>query len=483
MHLTSRYYIVLVFSFCLLQAVGHQAQFLPSVANRLNMAQEALSDEVIAALVDSGAIDNADDFDPEIILVHPKFSSQGSFLFCLISFDDKSDFYVQPVTIPLLWNMREERWEDSFPLNLLTGELPYFQLDPPHIESDDAEELGLIVGINFEFYRQTSITGGVKVFNLPNGEELFSITDTADGYNARFISATTLIGMDSGQAGESNQFTYLIDRDKQVQLWESVTCYGGCEGPVTDLKGRWNIVTEGTSFDREGYHALDDTVLVNALSTGDFISRFRTYQEEINDLVVSGSTLFTAGGDSTVKLWRLPSGSHESTLSGHTGSVNTLSLSDDQELLASGGSDGVVNLWQMDSRQVEQSLTFDQPVKRLALSPNEQFMLVYLDLLPVLWDLENGREIPIPLPKDVRYAEHSWSPSGDYLLASSFRENNLGFVKVWNVVTGQEVLSLTSEHALSANFSPDGKWLAVGGLSEEGQPYVELYSLQSGVTF
>src|ERR1700674_2218187 len=68
-------------------------------------------------------------------------------------------------------------------------------------------------------------------------------------------------------------------------------------------------------------------------------------------LGADGRLLASGGMDGTVRLWEAPSGRPLATLEGHTNAVRGVALSADGQLLASGSFDGTVRLWEAPSGQ------------------------------------------------------------------------------------------------------------------------------------
>jgi len=98
-----------------------------------------------------------------------------------------------------------------------------------------------------------------------------------------------------------------------------------------------------------------------------------------------GHTLATGGTDGTVQLWNVTDPAHPTQLgqprTGHTGDVGTVAFSPDGRTLADASDDGTVRLWAMD---------VDQIIKRICATAGN-------DLTPEQWQLYAPELPPTPL--------------------------------------------------------------------------------------
>nr|BEK63709.1 hypothetical protein KPHV_09360 [Kitasatospora purpeofusca] len=104
-----------------------------------------------------------------------------------------------------------------------------------------------------------------------------------------------------------------------------------------------------------------------------FAGRLLGHTGPVNSCSISpdGRLLATASNDETVRLWSLPDRRPAATLTGHNSAVRTVTFSPDGRLLASAGSDGTVRLWDVEQRRPPVVLRGHVgPVRSVAFTPD-----------------------------------------------------------------------------------------------------------------
>jgi WD40 repeat protein len=163
---------------------------------------------------------------------------------------------------------------------------------------------------------------------------------------------------------------------------------------------------------------------------------------------------------------------------GHVALVWSMAFRPDGRMLASGGTDGRVCLWDLGT----QPDGFAPPARRLtgpgpqvwsvAFSPDGRLLASGgVDGSVRVWDVATGQVVP-ELCTDATQAPAAvaFSPDGLTLASGSGEPSNdvaRGEVQLWDVRTGQHQVALkgNTKPVLSVAFSPDGRWLAAGDLS------------------
>lgn len=102
-----------------------------------------------------------------------------------------------------------------------------------------------------------------------------------------------------------------------------------------------------------------------------------------NPMIISG------GWDKLVKVWNLGNCKLRTNLVGHSGYINTVTVSPDGSLCASGGKDGTVRLWDLNEGKHLYSLEGGDIINSLTFSPTRYWLCAATDSAVKIWDLES----------------------------------------------------------------------------------------------
>jgi serine/threonine-protein kinase len=186
------------------------------------------------------------------------------------------------------------------------------------------------------------------------------------------------------------------------------------------------------------------------------------------DLVASG------GEDFSVRLWNATS--HEQTvLRGATEAVTALAFSSDGKELAAISRDGGVSCWDIQAGPTEtHHFSTAKAATAIAFAPDSKTLAVADDDLVHLFPLAAGKtDTPLPAKKLGRVTALNFSPDGKFLAAGG----KTGAVVLWELNGNRERASFAGQGEVSCvAFSPDGKWLTAAG----PEPNVRLWELGRG---
>jgi len=277
-------------------------------------------------------------------------------------------------------------------------------------------------------------------------------------------------------------------RDKSIIMWQLTKQEENFGTPLKRLTGHGHYVQD-VAISSDGQFALsgswDGTLRLWDLNTGNTTRRFIGHTKDVlsvafsadNRQIVSGSRdktinlwntlgqlkftiteeghsewvscvrfspnlatplIVSAGWDKLVKVWNLTQCKLRTNLIGHTGYVNTVTVSPDGSLCASGGKDGTAMLWDLNEGRHLSSLDAGDVIHALCFSPNRYWLCAATASTIKIWDLESkvcvdeltpdfGQQGKKTVP--IQCISLAWSADGTTLFAG-YTDNN---IRVWVV--------------------------------------------------
>lgn len=189
-------------------------------------------------------------------------------------------------------------------------------------------------------------------------------------------------------------------RDKSIKLWNTL---GVCKYTITE----------------EGH--------------ADWASCVRFSPSTTHPIIVS------CGWDKIVKVWNLTNCKLKTNHHGHAGFLNTVTVSPDGSLCASGGKDGQAMLWDLGEGKHLYTLDGGDTINALCFSPNRYWLCAATGPSIKIWDLEGKNVVDELRPEVITQSTKSqpncmslaWSADGQTLFAG-YTDNN---IRVWQVST------------------------------------------------
>ena len=174
-----------------------------------------------------------------------------------------------------------------------------------------------------------------------------------------------------------------------------------------------------------------------------------------------GKLLATGGEEGLVKIWNADDGAAVSSHAGHEASIRSIAWSSDGRRIASSSQDSSLRLWEAGSDDCRILARKEKGFFNLAWEPaGSRLAGGGTDARVRLWDAEHPEQLTLLRAERVVNGV-CWSPDGGRLFACG----NQGLVAAWETGTGAQLWSkeVANTQLLTIACSPDGRRLTTGG--------------------
>jgi len=292
----------------------------------------------------------------------------------------------------------------------------------------------------------------LTVLDARDGRPLWSKTEGDDFAGPEAIASHAAFSADGRRLAT-------CDRTGRVLLWDAETGERLAEAPFSPH-----------GVGAVGFYPDDETVV--ALSNAE--ERLRSWSitpkssprvgfehgDEVWDLAfIPGTDLLASGGDDhLIELWDVARGEPRATLRGHETMVTTLAAAPDGRILVSADFEGHLLLWDVEALESPPLPLpdFSGRVRAMAWSPDGRFLAVGGDADQILvWEPKADRWIPIAVDRGNIFGI-AWSPDGETLAAGGHKM----LISLWSWPAGAPVGSIETHAKITCvHFTPDGRAL------------------------
>jgi WD40 repeat protein len=246
-----------------------------------------------------------------------------------------------------------------------------------------------------------------------------------------------------------------------TQIWKLVAELRGHSSWIYGVPITSNRMLASTSGSKILYWNLD-TQEIDTILEGHTDIIFSLSLSPDNQILASGSL------DKTVGIWNLETRELICKLALRKDPIHSVAFSSNSKLLASGGENKyrtaegkttTIYLWDIDSKELIRTfLGHDLRVNTLAFSPDSKTLASGSNDATVrLWDINSGRQLYVLKGHSINISTVAFTPNGSSLISSGG-----GGIKIWNVQTGEleQALAEESDYIKCFSVDPTGQLLA-----------------------
>ncbi|MFX0197020.1 MAG: TIR domain-containing protein [Candidatus Hodarchaeota archaeon] len=285
----------------------------------------------------------------------------------------------------------------------------------------------------------------VRLWNTFSGESV----KTLNGHNANVITVSWSPDGRWLASGCDDGLIYLWD----MQTFKREALLSGHTNQVMMLN--WN--SGGQLFASASW---DGTIRIWDVQTRRTITKLTGHTTGINNIIWSrdGRILASASKDRTVRIWDVDQTKTPVLIHKAEGWMWDASWSPDGRFMASASDDGIIRLYNYDNGLTRNLIGHLNQVTKVTWKPDgKQLASASADRSIRLWDPNTGEQQKIFMGHTGIIYGLDWSPDGKKLVSASPWDLS---IILWDIETGERILTLYGIFSSSVAWSPDGRLIA-----------------------
>lgn len=218
--------------------------------------------------------------------------------------------------------------------------------------------------------------------------------------------------------------------------------------------------------------SFDKTIKLWSSLTGQEIHSFNNHTLDIMCTILSsdGKYLLSGSNDKLIKVFDVHKRAEEFTLKGHEYRVICLAINKENTHIVSGSADKSIKIWNFKERREEFSINaHNHWVMSVVITKDISWVISSSqDKTVKMWNFRDNSRLKSIKAHENRINSLDISPDGQLILSASWD----GTYKIWNFLTENEVYAYKGHQENKgqvncAIFSPNGKYIASGGLDKK----------------
>lgn len=328
--------------------------------------------------------------------------------------------------------------------------------------SDNGRVMVTAAGDRFERVQIVSTDATLKVWDLQQGKELYTLRGHDTSINTVAVTQDGQIAVSGG-------------RDRTLRVWDlnrgkSLKTLKGHRGWVTALA----ILPNQTQVISA---SVDNTLKLWNLDSGENIRTFTGHEQPVISLAITkdGKQLISGSKDQQIKVWDVATGEVKYTLRGHKGGVTQVAITPDQQRIVSAATDNQLKIWDLSQGEEIKTLTgHTSTIEDLVITQDSKYAVSGGDDRTVrVWDLQQNKLLHTLTGHQGWVTDLALTSLGQIISGSSDRT-----AKIWNLATGQLLHTLTGHQSWvrTVNATPDGQQVISTGFER----FPKLWAVNTG---